>query len=298
MKSEKLKIWLGFFIISTVWGSTWLAIKIGVTLLPPFFAAGIRFVIASIVLYAIIRIRGLRVVVTPDAKKLYLVMGLLTFFISFGLVYWAEQHIPSGLGSILFASFPFWVALFAHFLLKNEPIDGFKGAGIVMGFLGIVLIFWGDFDIGNPLAGLGMAAMVISTVLQAYVLIVVKRLGHAISPIVMNFCGMATGATGLMLVSALTEGWADIRWNLPAALSILYLALMGSVLTFVTYYWLVKRVQTVYLSLTTFINPIVAVILGAVVLNESVGASLAVGAAMVLAGILVANGKGLLEKIR
>jgi drug/metabolite transporter (DMT)-like permease len=298
MNSEKLKIWLGFVVISTVWGSTWLAIKIGVTSIPPFFAAGIRFAIASVVLYAIIRVRGLRVVTTPDAKKLYLVMGLLTFFISFGLVYWGEQHIPSGLGSILFASFPFWVALFAHFLLPGEAIDGFKGAGIAMGFLGIVLIFWGDFDIGNPLAGFGMAAMVLSTVLQAYVLIVVKRLGHAISPIVMNFAGMAMGTACLMLTSALTEKWVGIPWNIPAALSIVYLALMGSVLTFVTYYWLLKRVQAVYLSLTAFINPIVAVILGALVLNESLGASLAVGAAMVLAGILVANGKALLEKIR
>lgn len=297
MNSEKLKTWLGFFVISTVWGSTWLAIKIGVTTLPPFFAAGIRFVIASAVLYAIIRIRGLRVVMTPDAKKLYLAMGLLTFFISFALVYWGEQFIPSALGSILFASFPFWVALFS-FLLRTEPIDGFKGSGIVMGFLGIVLIFWGDFDIGNPLAGLGMAAMVVSTILQAYVLIIVKRLGHSISPIVMNFAGMAMGAAGLMLLSAATEGWADIRWNVPAALSILYLALMGSVLTFVTYYWLLKRVQAVYLSLTTFINPIVAVILGALVLDETLGASVAVGAAMVLAGILLANGKSLLEKIR
>jgi drug/metabolite transporter (DMT)-like permease len=298
MKSERLNIWLGFFIISTVWGSTWLAIKIGVTFIPPFLAAGIRFVIASTVLYAIIRFRGLKVVTTPDAKKVYLAMGVLTFFISFALVYWAEQHIPSALGSILFASFPFWVALFAHFLLPGERIDGFKGAGIALGFLGIVLIFWGDFDVGQPLAVLGMAAMVLSTILQAYVLIVVKRLGQSISPIVMNFAGMTMGSAGLLLLSALTEKWVGIPWNPSAVLSILYLAIMGSVLTFVTYYWLLKRVQAVYLSLTTFINPIVAVILGALVLDESLGASMAVGAALVLAGILAANGKGILEKIR
>lgn len=298
MNGEKLKIWLGFFIISTVWGSTWLAIKIGVTFIPPFLAAGIRFVIAAMVLYAIIRIRGLHIATTPDAKKLYFVMGLLTFFISFALVYWGEQHIPSALGSILFASFPFWVALFAHVLLPGERIDMFKGAGIVMGFLGIVLIFWGDFDVGRPLALLGMIAMVLSTILQAYVLIVVKKLGHAISPIVMNFAGMTMGAAGLLLLSALTEQWVGVPWNVPALLSILYLALMGSVLTFVTYYWLLKRVQAVYLSLTTFINPIVAVILGAMVLGESLGASMAAGAAMVLAGILAANGKAILEKFR
>jgi len=127
---------------------------------------------------------------------------------------------------------------------------------------------------------------------------VVKRLGQSISPIVMNFAGMTMGSAGLLLLSALTEKWVGIPWNPSAVLSILYLAIMGSVLTFVTYYWLLKRVQAVYLSLTTFINPIVAVILGALVLDESLGASMAVGAALVLAGILAANGKGILEKIR
>jgi len=297
MSGEKLKIWFGFFIISTVWGSTWLAIKIGITAIPPFLAAGVRFVIASFVLYVIIRVRGLKIVMTPDAKKLYVAMGVLSFTIPFALVYWGEQYIPTGLSSILFAAYPFWVALFSHFFLRSEPIDGFKAAGIVMGFLGILLIFWGDFDVDNPRAALGMGAMVCSTILQAYTLIVVKKLGQPISPFVMNFCGMVMASVALVLLSALTEGWGEIRWTLPAAGSVVYLAIVGSVVTFVTYYWLLKRIQAVYLSLTSFINPIVAVILGAVVLDETLGGSVAAGAAMVLAGILLANGKFFLGKL-
>ena len=297
MSGEKLKIWFGFFIISTVWGSTWLAIKIGITAIPPFLAAGVRFVIASFVLYVIIRVRGLKIVTTPDAKKLYVAMGVLSFTIPFALVYWGEQYIPTGLSSILFAAYPFWVALFSHFFLRSEPIDGFKAAGIVMGFLGILLIFWGDFDVDNPRAALGMGAMVCSTILQAYTLIVVKKLGQPISPFVMNFCGMVMASVALVLLSALTEGWGEIRWTLPAAGSVVYLAIVGSVVTFVTYYWLLKRIQAVYLSLTSFINPIVAVILGAVVLDETLGGSVAAGAAMVLAGILLANGKFFLGKL-
>ena len=296
MNSEKLKIWGGFFIISTVWGSTWLAIKIGVTVLPPFLAAGLRFVLASSILFAIIRVRGLKVVMTPEAKKLYLAMGILSFTFPFALVYWGEQYIASALGSILFASFPFWVALFSQAFLKSEPIDGFKVGGILLGFVGIVVIFWGDFDTGNPRAALGMAAVILSTISQAYTLIVVKRLGQPISPFIMNFIGMAMAAVALLALSALTERWTGIPWTGAAAGSIVYLAVMGSVLTFVTYFWLLKRVQAVYLSLTTFINPIVAVVLGAVILDESLGASVAIGAAMVLTGILLANGKFFIEK--
>ncbi|MEW6510078.1 MAG: EamA family transporter [Bacteroidota bacterium] len=292
---ERFKIWFGFFIVSTVWGSTWLAIKIGVERIPPFLAAAVRFVIASAILYAIIRFRGLVITRTPDAKKLYLAMGILSFSIPFALVYWAEQYIPSGLASILFAAFPFWVAIFSHVMLRNEPVDGFKLAGIVMGFAGILIIFWGDFTLDNSLAAIGMGAMVFSTVLQAYCLILIKRLGHAISPYVMNFVGMAMGAGCLMALSLATERWEGITWDAAALLSILYLALIGSVVTFVTYYCLLKRIQAVYLSLTSLINPIVAVLLGALVLDETLGASVSAGAGLVLVGIVVANGRNLVR---
>jgi len=296
VSGEKLRIWFGFAVISTVWGSTWLVIKIGLETLPPFFSAGIRFVIAATVLYGIIRVRNLPIHRTADAKKLYLAMGVLSFSIPFALVYWGEQFIPSGLGSILFAAFPFWVAIFSHRFLKNEPIDGFKAAGIVLGFCGIIVIFWGDVDLGNPYAALGMAGMVISTIMQAYTLILIKKLGQPISPFVMNFVGMAIGAVALLGLSLLTERWGNVVWNTSSVGSILYLALFGSVLTFVSYYWLLKRIDAVYLSLTSFINPLVAVFLGAIVLGESLGPSVAAGAALVLLGILVANGKFFYEK--
>ena len=297
MTGEKFKIWAGFAAISIIWGSTWLAIKIGVAETPPFLASGLRFLIASCILYAIIRARGLKIVLTPDAKKLYTAMGILSFFIPFALVYWAEQYIPSSLSSILFAAFPFWVAIFVHFFLRTETIDIFKAAGIALGFLGVLLIFWGDFNINNVLAALGMGALVVSTMMQAYALTIVKRLGQPISPFVMNFVGMSMATVALLILSALTEPWGGIHWTATAVGSILYLACFGSVVTFVTYYWLLKRIQAVYLSLTSFINPIVAVFLGALVLGEALEPMVFVGAALVLAGILLANGKALLARV-
>ncbi len=297
VKGERLKIAIGFLVVSTVWGSTWLAIKIGVGIIPPFLAAGVRFVIAVCILYAIVRARNLTIQWTREALRVYGAVGILTFGISFALVYWAEQFIPSALASILFAAFPFWVALFSHLLHSTESIDRFKGTGIIVGFAGIVVIFWGDIAPASPSAAYGMGAIVLGTFLQAYVLVFTKRFGQAINPFVLNMIGMSIGAACLLSLSLATEQWEGIRWSMTAVWSILYLAVFGSVVAFVTYYWLLKRMEAVYLSLTTFINPIVAILLGAVVLGERLGAPVLMGAGLVLVGILIANGKYFREKL-
>jgi len=296
MSSERLKIWAGFLAIALIWGSTWLAIKIGLEVFPPLLGAAIRFLIASAILYAIVRLRRVPIHNGVQARKIYLIMGLFSFGIPYALVYWSEQYLPSSLASILFAAYPFWVALFSHLYLHSEPIDAFKTTGIILGFLGVIVIFWGHVGTADLTGTLAVGAMVLCTVLQASVLVFVKKHGQAISPFVMNFCGMSIGTILLFILSLLSESWSAADWSPKAVGSILYLAVFGSVVAFVAYYWLLKRVQAVYLSLTAFINPVIAVILGALILDETLGTPVAVGAVMVLAGILVANGKSIYQQ--
>jgi len=297
MNSERARIWVGFVIISLVWGSTWLAIKIGLTSVPPFFAAGIRFLIASVVLYLILRLRGLSITFTPETRKLYAALIFLSYSIPFALVYWGQQYIPSGLSSILFGAYPFSVAIFSHLLLAKERLTWFKIAGIVFGFVGIVIIFSGDVHWTETAGVLGMACILVSTVMQALAVVLIKKYGQPISPFVMNFVGMLGGGAILGLLGLATESFSDIVWNTAAVGSILYLAIIGSVLAFVTYHWLLKRIEAVYLSLVSFINPIIAVVLGAIVLRETLAPSVFIGASCVLAGILVANGKQIVGRI-
>jgi drug/metabolite transporter (DMT)-like permease len=298
MTAEKARIWVGFGIVSLVWGSTWLAIRIGLDSLPPFLSAGVRFTVASAILFAIVRFRNIPVHRTPEAKRLYLWMGILSFGIPFALVYWAEQYISSGLASILFAAYPFWVGLFSHFLLRSEPLNAFKISGIVLCFLGIVTIFWSDVSVGDPRGTWGIGALMVTPIMQAYTLTLVKRHGQAISPFVLNLAGMSIAAVLLILLSLAVESWGGIRWDARAIGSITYLAVFGSVVAFVTYYWLLKRVEAVYLSLTSFINPLVAVLLGWMILGETLAPFTSVGAALVLLGLLAANGRALYEKTR
>jgi drug/metabolite transporter (DMT)-like permease len=296
--SERLKIGIAFFIISTVWGSTWLAIKVGIEVMPPVFSAGVRFVIASAILYVLIRVRRLSMPFDTNAWKLYSSLGLLTFLFPFALVYWGQQFIPTGLSSILFGVFPFWVAIFSHLMLKDGRIDLPKLLSLVIGFTGLVVIFWIDVSLSDPWTLIGMSTIVLSTIMQAYSLILVKRYGQPVSPLVMNFVGMVIGALGLLALSLVFEQGKPVVWSENAILSLLYLSIVGSVLTFVSYYWLLKRVDAVYLSLTSFINPIVAVALGAAVLGERLAPGVFVGAGLVFLGILVANGKALHTKFR
>jgi putative membrane protein PagO len=296
MNGERIRIWFAIFIASTVWGSTWLAIKVGLQTVPPFLAIGVRFALASVLLWIIIRIRKLNIPRTKDAKKAYLSMAFLTFIIPFALVYWGQQFIPSALGSILFAAFPFWVALFAHFM-TDEKLDSYKITGIVCGFTGVVVVFGGDFLKADSRALVGMGAIAFSVVIQALSLLQVKKWGEDVDPFVLNFVGMLIAMVGLFALSWLLESNQPVVWGREAVLSVLYLALAGSVVAFVAYYWLLKRMEAVYLSLTSFINPIVAVVLGAVVLAERLAPSVFVGAVLVFAGILIANWKHLKVKL-
>jgi drug/metabolite transporter (DMT)-like permease len=298
MSMERLKTWTGLTAISIIWGSTWLAIKIGLGSVPPFLGVGLRFLIAAAVLFIILRVRRIRIPSTADARILYASLALLTFTIPFALVYWAEQYVASGLGSVMFAAFPFWVALFAQLLLPGEKLDAFKAAGIVLGFTGIVIIFGHDLRFDGESGILPLLALLISTILQAFSTILVSRYGKPVSPFAMNFVGMLTAGVLLTLLGLLTESTDALVLNGAAVGSILYLALFGSVVAFVTYHWLLKRIEAVYISFTTFINPIIAVMLGALVLDERLAAGTLAGAACVLAGILVANAGWFLRRRR
>ena len=297
MNSERIRIWIGFVTVSFVWGSTWLAIKIGLTSVPPLIAAGLRFLIASGILYIIIRVRNVQIDLSPNAKKLYVTLIFLSYSIPFGLVYWGQQFIPSGLSSILFSGFPFAVAIFSHYLLATERLNLFKVVGIVLGTCGLLVIFIRDIHWTDPSGFLGMMAIVLTTIIQALSLVLVKKYGQPISPFAMNFVGMLFGGLLLLIAGVATESFSGIVWNRAAIGSILYLAIVGSVVAFVTYHWLLKRVEAVYLSLVSFINPIIAVILGSIILHETLAPAVFIGAGFVLIGILVANGRYLLDKI-
>lgn len=288
--SERFTSILAYIAICTIWGSTWLVIKVGLETLTPLLSAGLRFAVAAAVLYGIIKARKIEIPWDAERAKFFLIVSLTSFSFPFALVYWGEQHVSSGLTSILFAVFPFCVAIMSVLMLPKERLTAAKTSGITLGFAGIVVIFSNDIRFGTETIQLfGMAAIVLSAFIQAFSAVFIKKNGHDVSPFVVSFVPMAFAGMFLTLAGVAAEDLSGIQFTPTAIFSILFLAVFGSVTTFVSYFWLLKRVQVVLLSLTSFVTPIIAVILGVIILNENVSSQLFVGSSLVLLGILAAN---------
>lgn len=274
-----------------VWGSTWLAIRIGLTDVPPFFAAALRFVLATAVLVPVLAWRRSRLPRGRTEWGLVVFVGIVLFTLDYGLIYWGEGNgVQSGLSAVLFATFVLQTAVFAHILLAKERLTVQKLAGIGLGFAGILLIFRGE--LGGSLDRLfPMLAIVLSATCAAASSVATKRWGHDVDTVSFTTLNMAVGALGLLLVSAATGE----RWSLPpwpaGILAVVYLALAGSIATFLTYWWLLKKLEATTMSYIAMITPIVAVLLGVTVGSETFDALAIAGAGVTLAGIFLAGNR-------
>ncbi len=295
--SERLRVILSYLIVCTVWGSSWLAIKVTIETIPPLLGASLRFLSAGLILAVIVYLRKISIPFDSRSHKLYLTISLTSFAVPFSLVYWGEQYVSSGLAAILFATFPFSVAMFSYFFLPNEKLTPPKIFGMLVSFVGICVIFAKDIAIGNQQTIFGMFAIIGSAMLQGYSAIVVKKHGGNLSSLATIFIPTLYSGVFLLIASILVENYSTIQFTTSSTIAILYLALFATVLTFISYYWLLKRVQAVMLSLTAFITPIVAVVLGMLLLKETLASQTYFGALCVLCGILIANSKGIVEML-
>jgi len=295
MKNESLKITLGYILITLLWGSTWLAISVGLKSLTPMFAVGMRFFIASFLVLIVMKISKVKLQTDALSIKLYLFLAFFSFIIPFTLVYWGEQFVPSGLTSIIFAVFPFIVILFSWLMIPNEYIGIYKSIGVLIGFTGITIIFWKDIALDFSQSSLGMIAILVSASIQAFVAVIIKKYGSKLNPLSMNFVPLLIAGIILIPTGLIFEDRSSLVFDSKAIFSILYLASFGTVIAFTTYYWLMQRINVVILSLSSFITPIIALILGIVFLSEKFDENHIWGSSLVLIGILFANFRGILN---
>jgi drug/metabolite transporter (DMT)-like permease len=274
-------------LICLIWGSTWVGIKVGLDGVPPFLSAGLRFLLSAIVAGLVLAWRRQRVTLTRDDKICVLSLGLLVFWLDYACVYWAEIYISSGLTAVLFSTMPLMTALLSAFWTRSERLSPRKLAGILVGVAGTVMLFWPTERLGM-MEVLAMLSALTGSLLSAINLVTMKKHGQHSDPFVLNVLGMAIGATGLLLMSAGLERWSAVSWTRSNVLAIFYLSLVGSVVAFSIYYFLIKRLDATIVSLTTLIIPIVALALGRMLLGEVITPAAVVGIVTVLAGVAVA----------
>jgi drug/metabolite transporter (DMT)-like permease len=274
--------------LCVVWGSTWLAIRIGLQGAPPFLAASLRFLVASATLAILAVVFRSKWPTNRTEWSLVVFVGLVLFTADYGLIYWGENNgVESGLSAILFATLPLQTALVANAILPGERLTIQKLAGIGIGFGGILLIFRSQIGTAGLDKVLPMLAIELSATCAALATVAIKRWGHAADPVTFNAVAMAVGTVSLAALSLGTrETWYVPSW--PQGIgAIVFLALAGSVVTFVTWQWLLKTAEATSLSFVALITPITAILLGATLGNESFDAVDLVGSAIVLAGIYV-----------
>jgi drug/metabolite transporter (DMT)-like permease len=179
---------------------------------------------------------------------------------------------------------PLMTALLSAFWMRSEALGRRKVAGIVAGAAGTALLFWPQERLGLMQA-FGMLATLVACFFSAVNLVALKRYGRDSDPFVLNFLGMGLGALCLLVMSAVLEPWATVAWTRSNVLAILYLSLAGSVVAFWIYYTLIKRLDATMVSLTSLIIPIVALVLGRMILGETVTQTAVAGVVTILAGV-------------
>jgi drug/metabolite transporter (DMT)-like permease len=270
-----------------IWSSTWVGIKIGLEDTPALLGAGVRFALAGVVLLivAAVQRRSLRTdwVLTG-------VLALAPFAFAYGLVYWGEQYVPSGLAAVLFGVLPLYTALIGAVLLPDEPLRAPLLVGVLIAIAGLALAFLESVELGAAeKAAIGATALALSPLGAAVGGIAQKLRAAELDAVVLNGWAMLLGGLLLLAVSAVGEDWGEFAWTAESVGSILYLAIFGSAITFVTLTVLLRQISAMAVAFLAMLLPFGALIFGAVLYDESITVRAVGGAVLVAAGLFVAQ---------
>jgi drug/metabolite transporter (DMT)-like permease len=279
--------------LCVVWSSTWLAIKIGLRDLPPISYAGIRFLVAIIVLFAV---SAGRVSLLPQRRFEYVVLGftgVLMFAVNYGLLFWGELHVSSGLAAVLQATIPMFGMLFAHFMLPEEPLQLHKLLGALVAVGGVALICERLLGFNGLMALWGGLGIILGAASAAFSNVVLKARAIQLAPAMIAAWQMIFGAAPLLLIGFMVEGNPlKFHWSMVSIFCLLYLAIIGSALTFLLLYWLLPRMTVARLQTISLITPPGAVALGWAVGGETFSLWSLLGACLVLVGVWMIFRKG------
>lgn len=284
--ANRSAIWLAFATVYLVWGSTYLAIRVGVQDLPPFLFAGVRFLIAGALMAVYCQLRGIGWPSDPQDRRRILITAVLMLVGGNGLVTWAEQWVPSNQAALIVATSALWMAGLGSLGRRGEAVNGWTRVGLLVGFAGVALLV--AEGLGEDTAPwLAYGALVLSPLLWALGSIYARRDATHCHPMMtvtlqMLVTGVIQTSVGLLLGEAARWQWtADSLWALA------YLVVFGSCIAYAAYYWLVHQVTPSQLGTYAYVNPAVAVLLGWLLLGEGLNAAQLAGTVVILLAVIV-----------
>jgi drug/metabolite transporter (DMT)-like permease len=284
------KTLVAFAIIYFVWGSTYLAIRIGVREVPPFLLAGMRFLIAGLVLYGWMIAQGQRSPTGRQWTSVFL-LALLIFVLDYGLVFWAEQRVPSGVTAVMMATIPVFMTLAEIILLRTQKVTVRLALALLIGIGGVAVLMSHSLNLGGALIHrTGAGALIIASMSWSVSSALTRKLPLPPSKVMSSGAQMLAGGVLLGLTAAALGEFRIFRpWTVSrgAWLALLYLIVAGSIIAFTAYVWLIHHESPTKVSTYAYVNPVVAVLLGYFLGGESLGLRTILGTLLVLTSVVV-----------
>ena len=284
--------WVAWIAVCVIWGTTYLGIRVSLETIPPGLMSGIRWTIAGLLVWTVVRWRGDPL---PGARAWpgLALLSVLMIGLGNGLVVWAEQYVPSGLTAVVLATSPFWMVTVEAMLHGGERLTGGTLGGLLVGFGGILLLVWPDLRGGAPGAArfaMGLVALQMACAGWAVGSAWSKR--HATGENVFGATAVQMLFGGVLMLglgTALGE-WRALSFSPRTTVALVYLTGVGSIGGFVAYIYALRHLPVSTVSLYAFINPVIAVVLGALVLGEPFGVRIVLASGIVLAGLAMVRG--------
>lgn len=289
--SVERRAWLAWITICVVWGTTYLAIRVALETVPVLLVAGLRWMVAGILLGLYVFASGRRLP-GPRLWALLALLGFLMNVVGNGFVVWAEQYVSSGLTAVLIASVPFWSVGIEACLPAGERMRWAGLAGLAVGFAGIIVLVWPELSggaAGRQFVG-GVIGIQFACFGWALGTSITKRHPLSGDPVAATSVQMLFSGAMLLAMATAAGEWAALRFSARSLIAMIYLTVAGSVLAYTAYVYAVRHLPISTVSLYAYVNPLIAVALGSLLLGEPFSTRILVAGALVLTGTAIVRG--------
>jgi drug/metabolite transporter (DMT)-like permease len=289
-KNYTWKVLVAFAIIYFVWGSTFLAIRVGVREVPPFLLAGMRFLIAGVVLFLWMRFKGTPAPSFREWSSASL-LAILIFVFDYGLLFWAEKRVPSGIAAVMMAMIPVFMALSEIVILRTQRLTARLAFALLVGIAGVAVLVSRSLSFGEaPIETSGAIALLVASVSWSVASALTRKLPLPAAKTMSSGVQMLAGGVFLTVTAAVLgefRGFHIQSVSRGAWLSLAYLIVAGSIIGFTAYVWLIHRESPTKVGTYAYVNPVVAVLIGYFLGGEAIGPRTILGTVFVLVSVIV-----------
>ena len=291
---------LAFAIIYLVWGSTFLAIRVGVQEVPPFLFAAMRFAVAGIILYGWMLARGER---SPSGRQWIstFLLAVLIFVLDYGLLFWAEQRVPSGIASVMLSTIPLFMALSEIIFLRTQRLTLRLGLALLIGMGGVAALTSRSLNLGGaPIDGAGAAALMVASISWSVASALTRKLPMPESKVMSSGAQMLAGGVLLAVTAASLGEFKTFNAGKVSAgawLALVYLIVAGSIVAFTAYVWLIHHESPTKVGTYAYVNPVVAVLVGYFFGGEALSGRAMLGSVLVLVSVVVITTMGVRKPV-